>query len=270
MVPDRFPGGSRPAKVLRYFRAPAQLPRAESRVVGVAHAVWPEKVLCVLTERCFYIELNAPLSKEEEEMLSWLIGETFERSLTRPVHSFLDNFRNQDTYLWKYDQSTRKPWLSHLPAETSLVVEAGPRLSFSTPFSTNVTSICSRLLLHQVTRVEESTRYKIFFSGLLDHVKSQASLFFDGLHDRMTHCFYDHPLDHFPHVNNGDGSFQYVPLLSGGRDVLVEWNVKHGWGFDDVDIEAYVHLFRDHLKRNPTNVECYDLAQGFSIIYTTN
>ena len=37
-----------------------------------------------------------------------------------------------------------------------------------------------------------------------------------------------------------------------------------GLGLDDWDIEYYYNLFVKDLKRNPTNVECFDLSQSNS------
>lgn len=35
-----------------------------------------------------------------------------------------------------------------------------------------------------------------------------------------------------------------------------------GLAFDDWDLDYYTKLFKEHVKRNPTNVECFDLAQS--------
>ena len=34
-----------------------------------------------------------------------------------------------------------------------------------------------------------------------------------------------------------------------------------GLGFDDWDLDYYTHMFRDDVKRDPTNVELFDIAQ---------
>lgn len=41
------------------------------------------------------------------------------------------------------------------------LIEIGPRLTFTTPFSTNATSACSAAGLKQIRRIERSTRFKI-------------------------------------------------------------------------------------------------------------
>jgi len=37
-----------------------------------------------------------------------------------------------------------------------------------------------------------------------------------------------------------------------------------GLAFDDWDLDFYTDLFKNRLKRNPTSVECFDLAQSNS------
>lgn len=37
-----------------------------------------------------------------------------------------------------------------------------------------------------------------------------------------------------------------------------------GLAFDNWDLDFYTNLFKDKLKRNPTSVECFDLAQSNS------
>ena len=48
----------------------------------------------------------------------------------------------------------------------------------------------------------------------------------------------------------------------------MEW-VKHfmneyisGLAFDDWDLDFYTSLFQEKIRRNPTSVECFDLAQS--------
>jgi phosphoribosylformylglycinamidine synthase len=35
-----------------------------------------------------------------------------------------------------------------------------------------------------------------------------------------------------------------------------------GLGFDEWDLEFYTQMFRNELKRDPTDVECFDLGQS--------
>lgn len=47
--------------------------------------------------------------------------------------------------------------------------------------------------------------------------------------------------------------------------------VSVGLAFDDWDLDYYTQLFKEKIKRNPTNVECFDLAQSNRyLIYMLN
>ena len=56
----------------------------------------------------------------------------------------------------------------------------------------------------------------------------------------------------------------HIPILSAGMDALKSINNKYGLGFDDWDIDFYFRLFAEDFKRNPTNVECFQLSQANS------
>lgn len=58
------------------------------------------------------------------------------------------------------EQLTPSPRLSASTSGAQLV-EVGPRLAFSTAFSTNAVSICQSCGLDKVTRLERSRRYLI-------------------------------------------------------------------------------------------------------------
>ena len=49
-----------------------------------------------------------------------------------------------------------------------------------------------------------------------------------------------------------------------GEQALKDINQKNGFGWDDADLAYYYNLFANILKRNPTNVECFDLSQSNS------
>lgn len=55
-----------------------------------------------------------------------------------------------------------------------------------------------------------------------------------------------------------------VPVLRDGRRALEEVNKSLGLSFDDWDLEYYLNLFANVLKRDPTSVELFDLAQSNS------
>ena len=79
----------------------------------------------------------------------------------------------------------------------------------------------------------------------------------------MTECLYPETLRTF-----GTGirpePFYVVPLIEEGPPALKKINAEMGLGLDDWDLEYYYNLFVKDLKRNPTNVECFDLSQSNS------
>jgi phosphoribosylformylglycinamidine synthase len=183
------------------------------------------------TEFCFYIDSGETLDKKELDILRWLLRETFEP----------ENF--SDTSFLKGD----------------LIVEVGPRLNFQTAWSTNAVSVCRASGLHKVKRIERSRRYML--SGSLTEKEIQT--FTDSVHDRMTECPYTERLETFETGITPEAVY-IVPVIEGGRAALAEINGKLGLGFDKWDIDYYYNLFVKDMGRNPTNVECFDLAQSNS------
>eukprot|EP00398_MALV-I-01_sp_L67-1_P000328 gene329-373_t len=55
-----------------------------------------------------------------------------------------------------------------------------------------------------------------------------------------------------------------VEVMERGEEALKEFSDKNGLGFDTQDLTYYTKLFKEDLKRNPSSVECFDLAQGNS------
>ncbi|XP_074095633.1 phosphoribosylformylglycinamidine synthase [Cotesia typhae] len=185
------------------------------------------------TETCFYIESSRPLTSEDLKIVTF--------ALTSPF----------DPQLFQETQLSAPPG--------STIVEIGPRLNFSTAFSSNAVSIFKSAGLSHVSRVEKSTRY------LVDVPESSEDFgrIVDALHDRMTECRYRSPIETFDHGFRPEPWFE-VDILQNGRKALEDVNSKLGLAFDDWDLDFYTDLFRTKLKRNPTSVECFDLAQSNS------
>ena len=53
-------------------------------------------------------------------------------------------------------------------------------------------------------------------------------------------------------------------MLEEGRAALERINREMGLAFDDWDLDYYTDLFTNRVGRNPTNVECFDIAQSNS------
>ena len=184
------------------------------------------------TEACFNVELNGTLTAEEHKRLAWLLGETFEPEKLAAT-PFLDG--------------------------EGTLVEVGPRLNFSTAWSTNAVSVCQACGLTGITRIERSRRYLVR-PGL---TRDQKTSFLDSVHDRMTECEYPSPLLSFE-TGAEPEPVSEIPIIQEGRAALEHVNKTMGLAFDEWDLDYYTDLFLDHFRRNPTNVECFDIAQSNS------
>ena len=79
----------------------------------------------------------------------------------------------------------------------------------------------------------------------------------------MTQEVYQEPLRSFK-TDATPAAVYTVPLLAKGRAALEEINEELGLGFDEWDKEYYLHMFIKDLKRDPTSVELFDMAQSNS------
>ena len=183
-------------------------------------------------EYCFNVQTDSPLSADQQNRLTYLLSETFEA----------DRFAEQ----------------SFLTGHGT-ILEVGPRMNFSTAWSTNATAICHACGLTQISRIERSRRYLIEPSLSLD----QQNIFLSLVHDRMTECLYPHPLTSFDSDAKPEPVSE-IPLIEEGRRALEKINRTLGLAFDEWDLNYYTDLFLDEIGRNPTNVECFDIAQSNS------
>ena len=92
------------------------------------------------TEYCYYIDSSEPLSAPELELLRWLLSETFEP----------EKFSGQ-SFLSTADA----------PPAPQVILEVGPRMNFTTAWSTNAVSVCHACGLTKITRIERSRRYRL-------------------------------------------------------------------------------------------------------------
>ena len=217
------------------YRAPG-VPEGQRRTLfDSARALASPEVEAVDTEHCFNIELARRLSGAGQEVLRWLLAETFEPARCRPS-SFLD------------------------PA-AGPILEVGPRMSFTTAWSTNAVAVCHACGLDDVRRIERSRRYLLRTPRPIAGARLAA--FLASVHDRMTECRYLEPLRSFATGVRPQPVFE-VPLLAEGRPALERINREMGLAFDDWDLDYYTELFARRIGRNPTNVECFDIAQSNS------
>ena len=201
----------------------------------------------IQTEYCFYVSAQSPLDASEMKLLRWLLSETFEP----------DNF-SEETF-FSFDPA-------RIPRH--LLLEVGPRMNFTTAWSTNAVSVCHACGLTKVTRIECSRRLlflseesaESLITALCSSLITEHSAL---LYDRMTECPYPTRLENFDPGITPD-PVRIIPLIEEGKAALIKINTDMGLGLDDWDIDYYYNLFVKDIGRNPTNVECFDLSQSNS------
>jgi phosphoribosylformylglycinamidine synthase len=221
---------SSPQKIIHYYRQTepphSLLPsiREELKDLGFADAVIAS-IQSIATESCFNVLLNATttvdslLTTDQTAKLEWLLAETFQRNALLHEKSAFNQQNN--------DKST---WL----------VEFGPRLTFTSAFSSNAVSICQACDL-PIARLELSQRYQFTCStSLPDEARNALKRL---LHDRMTQQEYVSPLQS---LDSGAQArpVRTIAILSEGRVALERLNAEMGLGFDDFDLDYYTQLFK--------------------------
>jgi phosphoribosylformylglycinamidine synthase len=190
-----------------------------------------DKIRLVETESCFNIETTGDLSERQIGRLEWLLAETFERDALRLEKSVFDaeQPRNGDAVF--------------------VTFEFGPRMAFTSAFSSNAVSICRACDL-PVSRLELSRRYRFVLATTGDGgggggrlspaaVETIKSM----LHDKMTEEQYEKPLTTFD-SGAQPAPTRIIPIMEKGRAALEEINKEMGLGFDDFDLDYYTDLFR--------------------------
>ncbi|XP_075669158.1 putative phosphoribosylformylglycinamidine synthase, chloroplastic/mitochondrial [Castanea sativa] len=227
-------------ELIHFFRIPLLQEGATAELLKSVQTKVSNQIVGLKTEQCFNIGLDSRLSSEKLAVLKWLLQETYEPE-NLGKESFLEKKKQEGL--------------------NSVIVEVGPRLSFTTAWSSNAVSICQACGLTEVTRMERSRRYLLFCQGVLqDH---QINEFAAMVHDRMTECVYTQKLTSFE-TNVVPEEVRFVPVMEKGRKALEEINQEMGLAFDEQDLQYYTRLFREDIKRNPSNVELFDIAQSNS------
>lgn len=204
-----------------------------------------DKITAIDTESCFNVQVgtggndeNDSLATEEKRKLEWLLKETFD-----------DGLRLEAS--WLTGGADQKDW----------IVEFGPRMTFTSAFSSNAVSICQACGIRSIERLELSRRYRFVLTATLSDAafKTIKSM----LHDRMTEQEYTSPITTFD-SGARPAPVKVVPIMTEGRAALERINKEMGLGFDDFDLDYYTDLFKEKLGRDPTDVECFDMGQSNS------
>ncbi|MBU7004136.1 MAG: hypothetical protein HXS50_01120, partial [Theionarchaea archaeon] len=185
----------RPMGLLHLFRKPALDSSQRSDLMQRINQAAGGKVVDLESEFCFNIESSGPISTKSMKVLEWLLSETFE-----PEYFSRDSF---------------------LTVEDGILFEVGPRMNFSTAWSTNAVSICHACGLPSIERIERSRRYLFKVSDQITDIERIGIL--DTIHDRMTECLYPAPLETFDTGILPEPVY-HVPLLEDGRSALEKIN----------------------------------------------
>ncbi|XP_036624711.1 phosphoribosylformylglycinamidine synthase [Trichosurus vulpecula] len=190
------------------------------------------------TELCYNVNWTAESlpSPQETKKLEWLFG--------CPLES---------------GDVARESWL--LPGPNDLLLEVGPRLNFSSPASTNIVSVCWAAGLRAVDRVETTRRYRLTFTSAPSAEEKAIAL--ATIHDQMTEQCFPKPIQSFPTGNPPTSCSGLIDILAEGRTALEKANKELGLAMDSWDLDFYTRRFQE-LKRNPSIVEAFDLAQSNS------
>ena len=223
------------------------------------------------------------LSANDIEKILWLLSETFEPQLIHINQSFFNYPINTESNSSSInDDSTSNNNNQTSSSESigngdSLIIECGPRLAFSTAWSSNCLSMFHACGITCISRIERSRRYRLKYlnpsslplssssssSSSSKFTKADVDYISSFLYDRMTECIYTEPLQSFntsTTSTSSSSSSHIIPLLENGINELIKINQLQGLGFDQVDLEFYYNIFINILKRNPTDVECFDLG----------
>lgn len=194
---------------------------------------------CALeTEECYNIETSEPLTDQELKILKWILAETYEQEKL----SFCRWHINPLPQIGRHE-----------------IIEVGPRFTATTPWASNALASLRACGIRKIVRIEKSKRYKI----KLMYGEKEKGKFIAGLFDRMREMVYSEKLMTFATGQKPEPVY-YVPIIEEGIGALSKINTELGLGMDEQDM-AYNHkLFKDDFKRNPTNVECFDLGQSNS------
>nr|XP_054754771.1 phosphoribosylformylglycinamidine synthase-like isoform X2 [Lytechinus pictus] len=226
--------------IIHYFAVPALSDGAHQAVLNkVIDIMGKEEDVQLETEACYNIEVQGELSTDEIKKLLFIIGTPFQN-----------------------DKITTISVLGEKKTGDALLIEIGPRLNFSTAWSTNAVSICQSAGLTKITRIEPFRRF-LFTSTNPSILLEYEQAIVASLHDRMTECRYLEPLESFEIQVKPEAVYD-VDIMGQGKEALKKANTDLGLAFDDWDLDYYHDMFTNKIKRNPTSVECFDLAQSNS------
>jgi phosphoribosylformylglycinamidine synthase len=243
--------------LFHFYRTPALSSFQTDGLLATARHKVARAITGIDTEFCFNIASSSPLTADEMRLLRWLLAETFE------PEKFSDTSFLSDPSFTPLHPPLPRGGRGGSRSTPHLIFEVGPRMSFTTAWSTNAVSVCHACGLRKITRIERSRRYLLLLDGPSAMSPEQRASFLSLVHDRMTECPYPEPLATFE-TGVKPEPVRVIPLREQGRAALEKINREMGLGLDDWDLDFYTNLFVNDIKRDPTNVECFDLSQSNS------
>ena len=141
--------------LLHLYRKPALFVTKKKNLISFVRKSVAQDIKDIETEYCFNIETTSPLTDGELKILNWLLAETFEP----------ENF-SSESFLTLNATLPPHPPIGKGGSEEGVVFEVGPRMNFTTAWSTNAVSVCHACGLKKITRIERSRRYKLIGSQL--------------------------------------------------------------------------------------------------------
>ena len=214
------------SEILKLRGAPAFSSSRLARLTDQVRAALP-RLKGLAAEHWYFVEVNAPLSAEEQARLVDLLG----------AHPEGD-----------------------APVGSVLVVT--PRLGTISPWSSKATDIAHQCGFDKIVRIERGLAFSLDLRGGLDADGRDAVL--PLLHDRMTESVLDnadaaHALFH----HYSPQPLTTVAIIEQGRDALVIANTELGLALSEDEIDYLVDNFT-RMGRNPTDVELMMFAQANS------
>ncbi len=255
--------------LIHFFRTPALSDFQTANLLARAREAVSSDIRSIDTEFCYNVAAAARLTPDEQRLLQWLLAETFEpenfssSSFLTPLHPPLARGDRSGVLARGETRGVLAGGDRGGSRTPQLIVEVGPRMNFTTAWSTNAVSVCHACGLRKITRIERSRRYLLILAPGAALTAEQEAAFLGLVHDRMTECRYPRPLRTFkPGIR--PERVKTIPLLKEGRPALERLNREMGLGMDDWDLDYYTNLFVREIRRDPTNVECFDLSQSNS------
>ncbi|MDQ8204049.1 phosphoribosylformylglycinamidine synthase [Pelagicoccus sp. SDUM812003] len=151
---------------------------------------------------------------------------------------------------------------SHEPKGLLRVV--APRPGTLSPWSSKATDIARICGLTKLERVERAVAFWVETEGAADLDDAQLKALDAKLHDRMTQAVFGSQEELSVLFRHEEPKpFTTVPVISGGRDALVEANKSLGLALAEDEIDYLVENFQK-LGRDPVDVELMMFAQANS------